>query len=76
MNKSELPILKQETPEEADARIAKEVEEVFREESNRGVESGQSKKRPDLDYYDNRREKRKNGSDVQHRGRYGIYKKG
>ncbi|MFH1145356.1 MAG: hypothetical protein V1707_00105 [bacterium] len=69
-----MPVPKKETPEERDARIAREVKDIFREESNRGIRNAESSKKPGLDYY-NRREKREDGSDVPYQGRYGKFKK-
>lgn len=80
MNKNEqIPasISKKETPEERDERISREVREIFIDEANRGIKNAMSlkKKKPSLDYYDNRREEKEDGSEVPYQGRYGKFNK-
>ena len=46
-NKEQAPVPKKETPEERDERIAGEVQDIFKEEGDRGVRDFESTKKPE-----------------------------
>ena len=68
-----MPVIRKETPEERDERISLEVAMIVAAETNPD-DPAPSAMKPNLDYYDNVRDTRKDGSPVHYQGRYGKFR--